>query len=94
MKTKIASKASLVFIAIAQLLDTISTYVGIEVLGGKELNPIMSYFIGLGWSYFLIVKLSLILLLVLFPYKSKSTPWFIGVLSISPFVWNLIQILY
>lgn len=93
MKTKVASKASLVFIALAQLLDTASTYYGLTVLGGNELNPIMNYFIGLGWAYFFIIKLSLILLLVLFPYKTKSIPWCIGALSLAPVVWNLIQII-
>lgn len=47
---------AILFCIAAVTCDVVTTYVIVEVLGGKELNPIMDNVIQLGWWKFCLVK--------------------------------------
>jgi hypothetical protein len=63
---------------ILNLLDCVTTFVGVGGGYGEELNPIMGALISLGWEYFIFLKLSLGLLTSLWLYRKQAKKTLIG----------------
>ncbi len=80
-------------IIVGQLLDIVTTYYGVKVLGYKEVNPLMSNLINLGWEYFIIFKLLIIIFALVVRYSSLLIPTIVAAISIGAPIWNIFVLL-
>ena len=68
MQTKTIAAATLVFLGVADILNTLT----IIDRGGIEVNPIMNYYLSIGNAAFILVKMSLTLVCTYYIYKYSS----------------------
>lgn len=54
------------------LLDVISTYMGIEYLDATEMNPVVAPIIELGWGYFIAFKIIVMGIASFFLFRKKA----------------------
>lgn len=60
-------KNEFIILAIANIVDIITTIIALEFFDAVEINPLMSYLIGQGYFYFIIVKIFVMSLVLGFP---------------------------
>lgn len=88
--TERRAKFGVLAIALTQLGDTISTYLGITYANAREANGIMlDVLTEHGWLGFIAVKVFATVFLSWFTYRRKYAPWVISGLYAFITIWNL-----